>query len=101
MLVYNITIKVHHTIANEWLVWQMEEHIPDVMASCQFKAYSFYKLLEQDEQEGPTYVVQYFAESKEQYMCYINQYADLLRKKAIDKWGDKFIAFRTIMESVC
>jgi len=23
-----------------------------------------------------------------------------LRKKAIEKWGDQFIAFRTVMESV-
>jgi hypothetical protein len=100
MFVYNITIKIHSSIINAWLNWQQQEHIPDVMATGQFTDYSFYKLLGQDDEEGQTYVVQYFASSKESYERYINEFAEGLRKKAIDKWGDKFIAFRTVMESL-
>jgi len=65
-----------------------------------FNEYKFFKLLDQDESEGITYVVQYFSSSIEQYKKYIQQFAPLLREKALAKWGDRFIAFRTVMEVV-
>lgn len=100
MIVYNISMKVSVAIEKEWVQWQKREHIPDIMASGQFSEYKFYKLLEQDETEGATYVIQYFASSLENYQHYIQHTAPGLRKKAFDKWGDRFIAFRSIMEVV-
>lgn len=100
MVVYNITIKILPSIESEWVSWQRQEHIPGIMASGQFTDYKFYRLLEQDETEGITYVVQYFAPTMEHYSTYINEFAPQLRKKALERWADKFIAFRTIMEVV-
>ena len=100
MIVYNITIKIVPGIEKEWVQWQKDEHIPDVMSSGQFNEYKFYRLLEQDDPEGITYVVQYFATSIENYNLYINETAPLLRKKALNKWGNQFIAFRTVMQVV-
>ena len=100
MIVYNITIKVFPEIEVEWVQWQKEEHIPDVMASGQFIDYKFYRLLEQEAEDGVTYIIQYFSPSLQTYNKYIEQMAPLLRQKALAKWGDKFIAFRTIMEVV-
>ena len=100
MIVYNITIKITPGIEEEWVNWQKNEHIPDVMSSGQFTEYKFYRLLEQNEHDGITYVVQYFASSLENYNRYINETSHTLRQKALDKWGNKFIAFRTIMEVV-
>jgi hypothetical protein len=57
-------------------------------------------LLDIDESEGPTYAVQYYAISKAQYNRYIDLYAPKMRKLSTDKWGDRFIAFRTLMEVV-
>lgn len=99
MIVYNITVKILPHIEMEWIKWQKEEHIPDIMASGNFLEYKFYKLLDEDE-EGITYVLQYFATSSEQYQEYIAKTAPILREKAIKKWGDKFIAFRTVMQTV-
>lgn len=100
MIVYNITIKVLPAIEKDWVQWQLEEHIPDIMATGQFTDYKFYHLLEQDEADGVTYVVQYFASSSGQYEKYIREYAPSLREKAFQKWGDQFIAFRSVMEVV-
>ena len=97
-IVYNLTMKVEHSIHNEWLQWQKEEHIPDMMASKQFTAYRFFHLLEQDETEGIVYVIQYFASSKDHYKKYIEKFAPVLLRKANDKWGNHFVVFRTIME---
>lgn len=100
MIVYNITIKILPVIETEWLLWQKQEHIPEIMASGQFYEYKFYRLLEQPETDGITYVVQYFASSMAHYNKYIDEFAPALREKALAKWGHQFIAFRTIMEVV-
>jgi Domain of unknown function (DUF4286) len=100
MIVYNISIKIDTAIEKEWIQWQREEHIPDVMASGQFTDYKFYRLLEQDESDGISYVVQYFAPDIHHYNKYINSFAPSLRQKTLDKWGNKFIAFRTLMQVV-
>ena len=33
MIIYNVTIKVDHSIADEWKIWLMEEHIPGMIAT--------------------------------------------------------------------
>ncbi|HEY6503195.1 MAG TPA: DUF4286 family protein [Chitinophagaceae bacterium] len=100
MLVYNVTTKVEHSIAEAWLAWLKEEHIPDLVATGCFTNAVILQLTETDDTEGPTYAVQYYTGSKEQYNRYIEQYADVMRKKATDKWGNKFISFRTVMTVV-
>jgi Domain of unknown function (DUF4286) len=100
MIAYNITYKILPVIETAWVAWLQQEHIPGVMASGQFTEYKFFRLLEQDEADGITYIVQYFASSLERYHAYIEKTAPLFRQKALDRWGDKFIAFRTVMEVV-
>ncbi|HEV8287027.1 MAG TPA: DUF4286 family protein [Chitinophagaceae bacterium] len=100
MFVYNITIKVEPKIETEWLKWQKCEHIPEIMATGLFTDYKFFRLLEEEETDGVTYIIQYFISSFERYKKYIEIYAPLLRKKSFEKWGNQFIAFRTIMQTV-
>ena len=100
MIVYNITIKVHSAIDEAWLLWQQQEHIPEIMASGQFSQGKLFRLLDQDDSEGMTFVIQYFALSLENYVRFIEEFEPVLRKKAYDKWGERFIAFRTVMEVV-
>jgi hypothetical protein len=100
MICYNITIKVDPAIEAEWFEWQTKEHIPEVMSTGLFTEFQFYKLLEQDETEGITYIVQFFSPSLENYNTYISQFAPKLREKAFAKWKQQFIAFRTVMKLV-
>jgi len=100
MIVYNITIKINPDIEEAWLLWQQQEHMPDIMASGQFTDCKIFRLLEQDDSEGSTFIIQYFAPSLQNYYRYIDEYAPLLRQKAQDKWGNQAFAFRTIMQVV-
>ena len=95
-----LTKKVDHSIADTWLVWLKEEHIPDIIHTGCFTHATVLRLLEVDETEGPTYAVQYHAESNALYNRYLEQFSGNMRKKGVDKWGDKFIAFRSVMEVV-
>jgi Domain of unknown function (DUF4286) len=100
MIVYNLSMKVDLSIEKEWLQWQKTEHIPEVMASGQFTDHKLYKLLEQEDSDAAIYVVQYFCVALDNYHHYVEHTAPLLRQKVFDKWGDKFIAFRTVMQLV-
>lgn len=100
MIVYNVTVKVDHSIASAWIKWLKQEHIPELVATGCFTHAIVFHLLEDDDTEGITYAVQYYAESMDMYNKYIEKYANEMRQKGFDKWGDKFIAFRTIMQVV-
>ena len=100
MIVYNVTIKVADAIKTEWLSWLKEEHVPDVLGTNCFLKATILHLLETDDSEGPTYAIQYLAENKDDYKRYIDEFAAIMRQRSFDRWGDQFIAFRTIMEVV-
>ena len=100
MFIYNVTIKVYGPIHAEWLQWLKEEHVPEILATECFSKATIVRLLEVDDSEGPTYAIQYLAESKALYNRYIEKYAGEIRQKSFDKWGDQFIAFRSIMQVI-
>ncbi len=100
MIIYNVTIKVDASIANAWLQWLFDEHIPDVLQTGCFSSHKVVRLLEVDDTEGPTYAIQYSAGSKADYNRYIQLYAPEMRQRSNDKWGNRFIAFRSVMQEV-
>ncbi len=99
-VIYNVTIKVEASIAADWLAWLKQEHIPEVLATGCFTGQRIVRLLEVDDSEGPTYAIQYEAPSKADYNRYIELHAAGLRDKSFAKWGNRFIAFRSVMEVV-
>jgi hypothetical protein len=100
MIVYNITCKVRWEILEGWLSWQLEEQVPATLATGLFDDYRLYRLLEQDEKEGPTFVIQFYTSSRQRFDQFISQFEPGLKQEGWDKWGDGFIAFRTLMETV-
>ncbi|MFT3749473.1 MAG: DUF4286 family protein [Agriterribacter sp.] len=100
MVVYNITTKVTWQIADEWLNWQQEEHIPEILATLLFADHKIFKLLEQDDDEGPTFTIQFFSDDVEKYEAYIRLHSARLREKAVKRWGNQSISFRTVMQLV-
>ena len=100
MIIYNVTIKVAESIKTEWLAWLQHAHIPDVLSTGCFSKAVVLHLLETDDSEGPTYAVQYSAENIDDYKRYIDEFAGIMRQRSFDRWGDQFIAFRSIMEVV-
>jgi hypothetical protein len=101
MILYNVTTKLHYTICGDWLQWLQEEHIPDIINTGCFTHAKVLQLLEPvDDDSAATYTVQFFAESKSLYNNYVENFAPVMRQKAFDKWSDKFISFRSVMQVV-
>lgn len=100
MFIYNVTIKLAASIHDDWLQWIQQEHIPEVIATGCFEKATLVRLLEVDDSDGPTYAIQYHAVSRAQYQRYISLYADGLRQKSFDRWGNQFMAFRSLMQVI-
>jgi hypothetical protein len=100
MIIYNVTTHIDHSVHEAWLTWMKEIHIPEVMQRGCFTKFQMTRMLEVDETEGATYTIQYYAESKADYNRFIELHAPALRQSIMDKWGDKTLSFRSIMQVV-
>ena len=100
MFIYNVTTKVDPSVHEIWVQWMKKTHIPEIMLFGCFTEFQFVQLLEQDDSDGPTYAVQYRAESKAAYNLYLEKYATKLRNDVFAVWGNKVISFRSLMQVV-
>jgi Domain of unknown function (DUF4286) len=100
MIIYNITINIDDSVHDEWLEWMKKDHIPDVMKTGMFKENKILRLLGDDESGGRTYSIQFFCESMEKYKQYENIYASGLREESNNRFKDKFVAFRSLLETI-
>lgn len=100
MFVYNVTVKVDWSVHDDWVKWMLNEHLPEMVNTGCFTNSKLMRLLETDENDGPTYAAQYLAEKKADYDRYIKDYSTAVRKKYDEKWGDRVVAFRTLMQVI-
>jgi hypothetical protein len=100
MYIYNVTVKLDWSIHDAWVPWMLNEHMPEIVNTGCFTHSQLVRLMEVDEKEGPTYAAQYFAESKPDYNRYIEIHSASMRQKYFDRWGDRFVAFRSLMQIV-
>lgn len=99
-IVYNVSVKLEKSIAHAWLQWILEDHAPRIIASGCFTKFKVFELLDPVDEDGLTYIVQYFAKNREGYHRYITEFAEGFRKEAADRWANSLIAFRTVMKIV-
>lgn len=99
MIIYNVTCNVEHCISQEWQKWMREIHIPEVMNCGMFIHAKINKVLSRSE-DGDTFAVQYKCDSMQDLHQYHLRFSKALKKKHIDRYGDKVVCFRTILEEL-
>ncbi|MDX5337931.1 MAG: DUF4286 family protein [Cyclobacteriaceae bacterium] len=100
MILYNITINVTPEIEEDFISWMKTVHIPEVLATGIFQDHKFFRLLHESEDGSTNYCIQYFTESIDKMMEYEKQHAALLRAKTQERYKDKAVAFRTLLETI-
>ncbi|WP_315818568.1 DUF4286 family protein [Paraflavitalea speifideaquila] len=98
MYIYNVTTYVHWSIHEAWVQWMQQERIPAIIETGCFRKFQLVRVLETDETEGPTYAVQYFSESKDDYLRYRENHEPALQAAGHSKWGAYCISFSSLME---
>ena len=99
MIIYNVTINIEDSVEQAWLKWMQDVHIPDVLKTGLFLDCRICRLL-LEEETGVTYTFQYTANSIDDYHQYQKEHAPLLQKEHNDRFKDKFVAFRSLMEVI-
>ena len=101
MIIYNVTCNIPEEIEEEWVHWMKHVHIPEVIATEKFTGFKMLKLLTVvADNEGVNYAIQYFCHSMDDYNDYVENYAPALKQKTYDRYGEKVLAFRTLLEEV-
>lgn len=95
MYIYNVTMNIEESIQKNWLSWMKEVHIPEMLATGKFSKALMTKVLVEEEMGGITYSIQYTTDSKETLQKYYAEDAERLRKKVMELFAGKFVAFRT------
>ena len=96
--IYNVTVVVNPVVEERWLKWMREVHIPNVMDTGLFSSFLFTQVFPEQEQDHPSYSIQYRAADLESIKLYMQMYADELRAKSAKAWGELALAFRTVLE---
>lgn len=100
MLLYNVTVGIDKEVEQEWLTWMKTEHIPDVLSTGMFAGHKMYKVLHDNEDGTVSYSIQYFAESLDRVVKYLEEFAPAMIEKHKQKFGGRHVAFRTLLEEV-
>ncbi len=98
-IIYNVTVNIENDVREEWLQWMKQKHIPDVMQTGYFMENKICKVLV-DEEQGTTYSIQYTCESRERLEEYQREHSPKLQREHAEKFANKFVAFRTLLEIV-
>ena len=100
MIVYNVTIKIDIAVADDWLAWMRREHIPEMLATGLFHSYRLMRIVDDEEPDGLTYAVQYTLTSQANFDRYARNFASDLQQKHRERYNNRFIAIRTLMQVV-
>lgn len=100
MILYNVTVSLDENIETDWLTWMKEDHIPKVMNTGMFVDRKIFRLLSHEQEGAITYAIQYFADSINHIHEYQEKHAEALQTEHTEKFKDKFVAFRTMLEHV-
>jgi len=97
MIIYNVTVSVEESIANNWLDWMKSEHIPDVMACGIFTKAQIKRVINREDSDN-TFAIAYTCNSMKDLHKYEIEFSSVLQNKHISRFGKKVVVFRTVME---
>ena len=99
MIIYNVTVSLEKEIQEDWLKWMENEHIPEVMKSGLFTKAQINRILSNQDNEY-TYCIAYTCKTTKDLHKYQTHFALKLKEKHNNRYGEKAITFRTLMEIV-
>ena len=99
MIVYNVTVSVEESITKNWLNWMKNKHIPEILSTGYFIKAQINQVITNDDINN-TFAIAYSCENLKDLHQYQIKFSEKLQKKHLKKYGDKAIAFRTIMHVI-
>ncbi|MFD2863060.1 DUF4286 family protein [Mucilaginibacter antarcticus] len=99
MITYNETVIVDEGVHKQWLSWVKTEYIPMVIKTGFFNSFKILNVLDSPN-EGVTYCLQFFTDSREKYNEYNVHHFLGIQTLHQQKFENKFVLFNTLMQSI-
>ena len=99
MIIYNVTVSVEESIKTDWLTWIKDIHIPEVMSTGIFFKSQINRVIIQGDSDN-TFAVSFTCETMKDLHQYQVKFATDLQQKHTARYGEKAVAFRTLMEVI-
>ena len=99
MIIYSVTVSVEENITGDWLDWMKTKHIPEVIACGIFTKAQINRVIASGDSNN-TFAIAYTCPSMKDLHQYQIKFAPELQQKHVARYGDKAVAFRTIMEVI-
>ncbi|WP_439880641.1 DUF4286 family protein [Pontibacter sp. MBLB2868] len=100
MILYNVTVSIDTNVAEDWLQWMKEVHIPEVMSTGYFLGNQICRVMGDEDTGGMTYAVQYTCRSVEDLQEYQREHSPELQQKVNERYAGQYASFRTMLEVV-
>lgn len=100
MIIYNITTLVSWPIHDEWREWMTAEFLPQMLSTKLFTHYQLVRLMEVNEEDGPTYAVQLYLKNATDFDLYREKYLRMFQQREKLLWGDDATSFASLMEVI-
>lgn len=100
MYLFNETVGIDASVEQEWLKWAKTAYIPAVLNTQLFTEYKIYKVLHESEDGSISYSIQFFSDSLENVVQFLEVFAPQLVERQRQMFSHKHVAFRTLLEEV-
>ena len=100
MIIYNITTLVSWSIHEGWKEWLLDEYLPELMETKLFSHFQIVRLIEVNEDEGPTYALQLYLNNVSDFNLYRDIHLGKFQEKEKNAWGDCATSFASLMEVI-
>ena len=99
-VLYNVTVKMDIGIADACLQWLLSVHAPQIVATKCFTGFKVFHLLGMNDSEGPTYAIQYFGNSIDDYQRFADEFETYFLNESYSMWRSGLVFFGTLMKAV-
>ncbi|MBA0882084.1 DUF4286 family protein [Flavobacterium undicola] len=100
MIIYNITINIHESVHDKWMIWMQHKHIPEMLATGKFTNAKLVRVLVEEEMGGVTYSAQFTTDSLVTLEKFYQEDDAVLQAEGQKLFGEKMLTFRTELQVI-
>lgn len=100
MYLFNETVGIDASAEQEWLGWVKSVYVPSVLNTQLFTGHRIYKVLQESEDGSISYSIQFFSNSLENVVQFLEVFAPPLVEQQRQKFSHRHVAFRTLLEEM-
>ncbi|MFM8913534.1 MAG: DUF4286 family protein [Flammeovirgaceae bacterium] len=100
LFLYNVTVGIDKDIEAEWVDWVKTMYLPAEYETGFFTQAKLYRIVTHDDEHSVSYSLQFFSESIDNVVQYLDQHKSTIIEAHRLRFKDKHVIFNTLLEEV-